>query len=327
MRVCIYGAGAIGGYYAARLAQAGHQVAVVARGAHLKAMQDKGLTLCTRGGDFCVTVTATEDPKDLGPQDVVIVTLKANALMDLARDTAPLLGPDTALVFAQNGIPWWYNLGLPASAPKTPDLSWLDPDGALHKLKGRSLGGVIFVATEVIEPGVVRLNSHQDGRLVMGEFDDADTARVRALREAFIGAGIGSVTPKAIREAVWTKLMGNMTGSVLSGLVGRPVRDITGIPFAELLTRIRKEAYAIPAAHGFPLEIPEPRRASAGHTVSILQDYQRKRPMEIDVLVIAPLAFARIANLSTPSLDLMGSLVAQKAIDAGLYTLTRAFPV
>jgi len=329
VRVCVYGAGAIGGYIAARLAQSGEDVSVIARGPHLHAIRERGLTLKTATEQSVIGVRASAQSDELDPQDCIIVTLKANALADLPHALTPLLHEETTVVFVQNGIPWWYALGLPATAPCPPDLTWLDPAGSLRTLQARAIGAVVFTASEVIAPGVVQHNSLTAGRLVIGEIDDRDSQRLLALRTVLTRAGLHSPMPPSIRQAMWTKLMNNMTGSVVSALLGEPTRALRKqAHFAALLERSRAEAVSIADAHGYAVAPATPRAVPGiEHTSSILQDYQRRRPMEIDALVVAPLAFARAAGLKTPTLDLTGALVAHKAACAGLYTPTRPFPI
>ena len=329
MRICIYGAGAIGGFLAVRLTQSGEDVSVIARGPHLRAIEKSGLTLTNAAEHSVVRVRAAECADQLGPQDCVVVTLKASALEGLPHALAPLLHEGTTVAFAQNGIPWWYGIGLSATAPRPPDLTWLDPTGALHTLRERTLGAIIFSASEVIAPGVVQHNSRGQSRLVIGEIDDCDSERVAGLRAVLARAGIASPQPPSIRHAVWTKLMNNMTGSVIAALTEQPSRDLRkDAHFDALLGRMRAEACSIAEAHGFALEQAKPRtNAATDHVSSILQDYQRRRPMEIDALVVAPLAFARARQLQTPTLDLMGALIAHKAMRAGLYTPTCPFPI
>src|SRR5882757_8890247 len=154
MRICIFGAGAVGSHFAVRLALAGHDVSCVTRGPHLEAVKANGLTLRVGDVEFSAKVNASDDPAALGPQDFVISTLKATGLSSLATGLQPLLRDDTAIVFAQNGIPWWYDIGLPAKHPPTPDLAFLDPGGKLRAAtpKERIIGGVIFSSNEVAEP-------------------------------------------------------------------------------------------------------------------------------------------------------------------------------
>jgi 2-dehydropantoate 2-reductase len=327
MRICVYGAGAIGGNFAARLAAAGNEVSVVARGAHLEAIRKRGLTFLTGDRKIVAPVRASDRPADLGPQDVVISTLKASSLADLADGVGPLLGPGTPVVFAQNGIPWWYGHGLAKDRPKAPDLSRLDPGGALVRAVGmdRTLGGVITTSNHVIEPGVIRNISPERNVLWVGEIDDRQTPRIETLRATLIAAGIASPASKDIRYDIWHKLMANLTGSTVCLILGQP-NTIQKTPMVNrLVRRAHAEALAVAAAHGVVLDDdPEkrygPTRVYPDHRPSILQDYELGRPMEIEAIVRAPVAFARSAGLDTPILDAIESICVSLAESKGLYT-------
>ncbi len=327
MRICVYGAGAIGGWLAVRLASAGHEVSLVARGEHLVAIKARGLTLRSGDEELTVRVAAGEDPAELGAQDVVLVTLKATALTGLSVE--PLLGPGTCVVFVQNGIPWWYGIGLSRDAPAPPDLSLLDPDGGLAALAPRVIGGVVKSMVEVIEPGIVLNRTPAIDSLVLGEPTDLQTPRLAALRAAIEGAGLPSPVTHHIREVVWNKLLMNMTGSVMCMLTGMTNWDMHHSPiFVDVLETLRREVQAIGAAHGCSIASlpPVERRVLSSHKPSILQDYERGRALELDAIVLAPLLFARKAAIATPSLDLMAALAVQKAAAAGLYTARPPFP-
>src|SRR5882672_395462 len=183
MRICVFGAGAVGSHLAVRLALSGHDVSCVMRGPHLEAVKARGLTLRVGDAGFSAAVKASDDPAALGPQDVVISTLKATGLSSLVTGLPPLLRDDTAVVFAQNGIPWWYDIGLPPDHPPAPDLAFLDPGGRLRAaIPGeRIIGGVIFSSNEVIEPGVVVNLSPDRNMLLVGECDDRQTQRIERL--------------------------------------------------------------------------------------------------------------------------------------------------
>jgi 2-dehydropantoate 2-reductase len=327
MRVCVFGAGAIGGNFAARLTGGGNEVSVVARGKHLEAIRAKGLTLKTGDKTVVAKVNASDTPADLGPQDVVISTLKASSLTDLAASIAPLLRVDTPVVFAQNGIPWWYGHGLASNRPKAPDLSRLDPGGALLKAVGydRALGGVITSSNHVIEPGVIHNISPERNTLWVGELDDKQTPRIEALRRVLIAAGIASPSTTDIRYDIWHKLMANLCGSTLCQITGLAI-PIQKTPLMNrLVRRAHSEALAVAAAHGIVLaDSPDerygPRRVYPNHRPSILQDYELGRPMEVEAIVRAPLAFARAAKLDTPVLDTIESLCATMGEAKGLYS-------
>ena len=248
MRICIFGAGAVGGHFAVRLAAAGHDVSCVMRGPHLKAVKENGLTLRAGGESVTAQVQASGNPAEFGAQDVVISTLKANALAGLADGLAPLMKADTAIVFAQNGIPWWYNIGLPANHPSTPSLDFLDPGGRLRALlpEERIIGGVIFSSNEIAEPGVVVNDSPERNMLIIGECDDRQSDRIHGLRKVLDEARIQSPPTDRIREAIWTKLIGNMSLSILCVLTGQGIRDSVQDPAIErLVPRLLAEGQAV----------------------------------------------------------------------------------
>jgi 2-dehydropantoate 2-reductase len=322
MRICIFGAGAVGSHLAVRLSHAGHEVCCVMRGPHLDAVRARGLTLRTGTDAFSARVTASSDPAVLGPQDVVISTLKATGLSSLVTGLRPLLGDGTTVVFAQNGIPWWYDLGLPADHPPPPDLGFLDPGGRLRAAipATRIIGGVIFSSNEVVEPGVVLNLSPDRNLLLVGECDDLASGRIGQLRAALEAALIGSPPVARIRETIWSKLLTNMSMSVLCLLTGQTARAVRDDPaLGEIVPRLLDEAQAV-GRSCYPAVSRAARTGAAPeHKPSLLQDYELGRAMEIDVLVRAPAAFARAAGLSTPMLDLLAGLAIQKARNKGLY--------
>jgi 2-dehydropantoate 2-reductase len=280
------------------------------------------LTLRIADAETNARVKASDDPSALGPQDLVISTLKATGVASLATGLKPLLGPDTPVIFAQNGIPWWYDIGLPSGHPATPDLSFLDPGGALRAAvpKARIVGGVIFSSNEVLEPGVVANLSPERNMLLIGECDDRASERIGQLRAALESASIASAPAAQIRETIWSKLLTNMSMSVLCLLTGQTARGVRDEPALQhVIPRMLDEANAVAQSC-----IPNVKRVTRSgpapeHKPSILQDYELGRAMEIDVLVRAPAAFARAANLSTPMLDLIAGLAMQRARDKGLY--------
>src|ERR1700712_4015459 len=322
MRICIFGAGAVGSHFAVRLALSGHDVSCVMRGPHLEATKAYGLKLRVGNAEFTARVQASDDPAAWGPQDVVISTLKATALGSLAAGLPPLLGDDTAVVFAQNGIPWWYDIGLSPDQPPPPDLGFLDPGGRLRAAisRERIIGGVIFSSNEIAAPGIAVNASPERNRLLIGECDDRTNPRIRQLRDALEQASIESPEVSGIRETIWSKLLTNMSMSVLCLLTGQTARDVRDDPdLREVVPRLLDEANSV-AQSCFP-DVKRITRSGPApdHKPSILQDYERGRPMEIDTLVRAPAAFARAAGLSTPMLDLLAGLAIRQARDKGLY--------
>lgn len=328
MKVCIFGAGAVGGHIAAKLAAGGHDVSVIARGAHLEAMRDKGITLLHGDRTIRGRVRALPGVTGLGSQDFVFVTLKANALGDFASVAAPLLGPDTGVVFGQNGIPWWYGIGLGAGRPKPPDLSKLDPAGRLQKLlkPGQIIGGVVYSANEVQEPGVIVNRVPGNNMIVVGRADDAQSDAVVSLRKLLEQNDIASPQTADIRASVWHKIVQALGAGALCTLVEAPIAAVRGDPaLAQLAARLADEGRAIARAHRVD-PAAAPKRPSGAqtsgliaHKPSMLQDYERNRPMEVEAQLVATLAFARVANVAVPALETIVPLIAFKAAAKGLY--------
>jgi len=327
LRICIFGAGAVGGHLAARFAAAGHEVSVLARGAHLEAMNARGIEL--RSGDEVVRakVRGSDRAAALGTQDVVFVTLKANLLGLLAENAAPLLGPDTPVAFVQNGIPWWYAQGLAADRPPPPDLSRLDPGGAIARAIApeRVIGAVVFSANHVAAPGVIQNSTPGRNMLTVGEPDDAASARIQRLRATIAAAALHSPETGDIRQSIWSKLVLNIGSSTLCVLTGLGVGELMSDPvLAEIRTRITTEGFSIAAAHGIAVA-GAPKRPGGqtpgivGHKPSMLQDYEFGRPMEVESQIMTPLAFARSAGVAVPSFELAATLAARKAAEKGLY--------
>ncbi|MDP1753588.1 MAG: ketopantoate reductase C-terminal domain-containing protein, partial [Reyranella sp.] len=297
------------------------------RGAHLDAIRARGLTLLTGDRKIVVPVRASDRSADLGPQDAVLVTMKSSGLAVLAENVGPLLRADTPVAFVQNGIPWWYGHGLGPTRPPAPDLSRLDPGGALAKAVGldRAIGAVVTSSNHVMEPGVVRNISPERNILWVAETDDRPSPRIDALRATLVAAGIASPATRDIRYDIWHKLMANLTGSTVCLILGQPNTIQATPPINRLVRRAHAEALAVAAAHGVVLDdSPEqrygPTRAYPDHRPSILQDYELGRPMEVESIVRAPLAFARSAGMDTPTLDAIESICVSLASSKGLYT-------
>ncbi len=315
MRICIFGAGAVGGHLAARLAAGGHDVSVVARGAHLEAMSRNGVKLLHGEEAICGRVRT----QAIGAQDAVIVALKAPALAAFAAAAAPLMTPDTAVVFAQNGIPWWY----------AEELEALDPRRKLRRAIPRAnvVGAVVYSANEVVEPGVIRNLVPNNNMLVIADVDNRNPPPVRALRAVLEHAGMPSPQPVDIRDAVWAKLAQNVGNSSLCLLTESTTSAVLGDPqLRQLAERMTAEAIAV--ARALAIDVGRaPHRpggghgsGAVGHKPSMLQDYERGRPMEVEAQLMAPRALARAAKVPTPTLDMIIPLAAHKAASKGLYT-------
>ena len=318
MKLCVFGAGAVGGHIATKLAAAGNDVSVVARGSHLDAMRAKGLKLLHGEQTIHGRVRAAANARELGAQDAVFVTLKANLLAAFAEQCAPLLGRDTAVVFVQNGIPWWYDVRL----------TRLDPGGRLAKAvtPDRIIGGVAYSANEIIEPGVIENHVPGNNMIVIGRPDKKETPLVRELRAALAAADMASPPLADIRQSVWSKLAQNLWTSTLCTLTQSSVRDVQDNPeLKPIAARATEEARAIARALDVAIE-RAPKRPSgqsgsgAAHKPSMLQDYERGRPMEVEAQLAAPLELARLQKVHTPTLDFLVPLVTAKAAAKGLYT-------
>jgi len=330
VKIAIFGAGAVGGHVAARLASgaaaAGIEVSAVARGAQLTAIAERGITLWIGDERYDARLRATDRPQILGVQDVVFVTLKSSVLPAAAADIAPLLGPDTSVVFAMNGIPWWYLYRHPDNGLPPPDLSLLDPGGVLARTIGRErvIGCVINSANAIVEPGVIRNASGTHNRFTLGEPDGTLSPRIEAIAAAFERAGVAAPVSTAIRVEIWDKLLRNLSTSPICALTGEPIGVIGQHEELFVLAKaLMAEGLATAAAHGIRPEVSVEgaygRRPSSSHKSSMLQDFERGRPPEIDGLLTAVQAFARVAQVPTPHLDAATALVIAKARLAGLY--------
>jgi 2-dehydropantoate 2-reductase len=323
MRICVFGAGAIGGLVGARLARQGDaEVSLIARGAHLAAMRENGLTLKDKSGETRVKVRATDKPQELGPQDYVFLALKAHSLPGILDSLTPLLGPDTAVVTAQNGVPWWYfykhggvHEGLRVEA--------VDPQGRLWDGIGpeRAIGCVVHPAAEIEAPGIIR---HIEGdRLPLGEPSGEKTERTASLAKALIAAGFKAPIRPQIRNEIWVKLWGNLSLNPVSALTGGTLEQICRDPGTRAIIRaMMVEAEAIGEKLGASFGVDVDRRiagaeAVGAHKTSMLQDLELGRPMEVDALVTAVQELGRLTETPTPTIDIVQSLIKQRAELAG----------
>ncbi|MDE3239619.1 MAG: 2-dehydropantoate 2-reductase [Paracoccaceae bacterium] len=324
MRICVFGAGAIGGYMGAKLAQAGAEVSLVARGPHLAAMQARGLTLIEEGQSTTVPVRAEEDPAALGVQDYVIVTLKAHSVPGVVARMQPLIGPDTTIVSGVNGVPWWYfhKIGGPLEGTR---LASVDPGNVQWDGFGpdRVLGCVVYPAAEVAEPGVVR---HVEGnRFSLGEPDGSKSDRALRLSEALQAADLKAPVRPRIRDEIWVKLWGNLSFNPISALTHATLDVLCTDPGTRAVARgMMVEAQEIAEKLGVKFPVDVDRRIEGGaavgaHRTSMLQDLDAGRPMEIDALVTAVQELGRLTGTPTPTIDAVLALVRLRARVAGLY--------
>jgi 2-dehydropantoate 2-reductase len=320
MKVCIYGAGAIGAYLGAQLAKTDCEVSLVARGPHLEAMQSKGLTLRMSGEESTMRVKATDDPATLGEQDYVIITLKAHSVPGIAEQIATLLGPDTAVVTAQNGILWWYFHAFDGPLHDH-QLEIADPGGTIWNTLGpeRAIGCVVYPSCEIVEPGVVE---HIDGnRFILGEPDGGKSERVVKLSKVMSEAGLKAPVRKDIRSDIWFKLLGNATFNPVSVLTGATLEEIGTDPGVRaVIHRMMSEAQEVGEKLGvkFPMSIDkriDGGAAVGAHKTSMLQDLEAGRPLELDALVASVTELGKLVGVATPTIDMVLDLVRLKISD------------
>jgi 2-dehydropantoate 2-reductase len=308
VKVCVVGAGAIGGLVAVKLAAAGEEVTVVARGPHLAAIRDRGLVLREEGREQVARVRAVERVPEAGPQDVIVLGMKAHQVAAVAADVGALLGPDTAVVTAQNGIPWWYfhRHGGPLEGTR---LESVDPGGVIAAALPveRIVGSIIYPAAEIAEPGVVQ---HVEGnRITVGEPDGTETERVKAIAELLRRGGFKARIASDLRSEIWVKLWGNCTFNPVSALTHATLEELcTFPPSRALCMEMMREAQAIGeklgAKFGVSLEKRIAGAAAVGaHKTSTLQDVESGRPMELEALLGSVLELGRLTGLPTPHLS------------------------
>lgn len=325
MKICIFGAGAIGGYMGVKLVQAGAEVSLVARGPHLAAMKEYGLTLVEEGMDkVTVPVRACEDPVELGPQDYLIITLKAHSVPLVVEKMQPLIGESTTIVTGVNGVPWWYFHKLEGPLEDT-RLATVDPGDVQWNGLGpeRVLGCVVYPAAEVIQPGVIK---HIEGnRFSLGEPDGSKSERAIALSRALSSAGLKAPIRPRIRDEIWVKLWGNLSFNPISALTHAPLDVLCTDPGTRAVARgMMVEAQEIAEKLGVIFPIDVERRIDGGaavgaHRTSMWQDLDAGRPMEIDALIAAVQELGRLTGSATPTIDTVLALIRLRARMAGLY--------
>tara|TARA_B100000768_G_scaffold181814_1_gene206638 strand:- start:3183 stop:4157 length:975 start_codon:yes stop_codon:yes gene_type:complete len=324
MKICIFGAGAIGGYMGAKLAQAGAEVSLVARGPHLAAIKDKGLTLAEADRDpVNVKINASENPADLGPQDYVIVTLKAHSVPAVVPKMQSLIGRNTTIVSGVNGVPWWYfhKIGTDLEGTR---LESVDPDNTQWDGFGpdRVLGCVVYPAAEVSKPGTIK---HIEGnRFSLGEPDGSKSKRAVALSQALSAAGLKAPVRPRLRDEIWVKLWGNLSFNPISALTQAPLDVLcTDSGTRAVAKGMMLEAQEIAEKLGVKFPIDVERRIDGGaavgsHRTSMLQDLDAGRPMEIDALIGSVQELGHLTKTPTPTIDTVLALIRLRARTAGL---------
>ncbi|RAZ92718.1 oxidoreductase [Mesorhizobium hawassense] len=326
MRVTVFGAGAIGGYLAAKLAIAGSvDLSIVARGAHLEAIKADGLRLIEGGKETVARVRAVSRAEELGVQDYVVLAMKAHSLAPALGEIAPLLGEGTAVVTMQNGVPWWY-FHKAGGALEGTRLDAVDPGGAIWQCIGpeRVIGSVVYPAVEVDAPGLIR---HVEGtRFSLGEPSGEKSERATALAREMVKAGLQAPVREDVRSEIWVKLWGNLSFNPISALTGSTLAAIVADEATRAVARaMMLEAQAIGESLGVRFLIPVDRRIKGAgdvgeHKTSMLQDLERGRPMEIDALVGAVRELGRLTGQPTPTIDTVLALVRRLATERGCYS-------
>jgi 2-dehydropantoate 2-reductase len=306
VKIAIVGAGAIGGYIGARLARVGADVVLFARGPHLRAMQERGLRVISPEGDFEVKVHATGELSELGTPDVIVLGVKAHSLTSLAPGLPPLFDPDTVVVSTQNGIPWWYFQNYPGELNGF-RLERVDPGGVIAAAIApeRVVGSLAYFSTDIAEPGVIH---HTEGnRLSLGEPDGTRSARVRALAQVLIGAGLRCPITARLRHEIWVKLLGNVAFNPISALTRGTLEQLVRHPETSAVVRtIMMETEAVAAKLGIELPISIDQRMAGAekvgaHKTSMLQDLEAGRPLELEAIAGAVVELADRLGVPVPA--------------------------
>ncbi len=309
MKFLIAGAGAIGAYLGARMSRAGQDVTLFARGPHLRAMQAHGVRVKSVDDDFEVRPKISGDLSEIGPVDVVFLGVKAHSLTQLAPQLKPILGPNTTVVGTQNGIPWWFFQGWPGLDKDSYEgmhLERVDPGGEIAAAiePRRVLGAIVYFATEVVEPGVIR---HTEGnRISLGEPDGTRSDRSHQIAEALIAAGLRCPVTSHIRQEIWVKLLGNVAFNPISALTGATLVQMTRDPeVGALVRKIMEETEAVGAKLGLELPITIDQRIAGAekvgeHKTSMLQDLEAGRPIELEAVVGAVVELGERLNVPMP---------------------------
>ena len=322
MKICVVGAGAIGGMLAVRLAHSGHEVSVILRGANLAAVKSEGMSLIDEKGTttHAAMARATSSIAECGPQDLVILALKAHQVPGIAAELPALYHSGTRVATMQNGIPWWYFHKL-ASPWQGTALATIDPDGVTAKYIDidRVIGSVVYPASEVIRPGVIQVI--EGNRFTLGELDGSENESILSIAKAFRNAGFKAPISSDIRSEIWLKLWGNLSFNPISALTHATLEDICVFPGTrELAANMMREAQAIGERLGVQFKVSLDKRIAGAqavgqHKTSMLQDVEMGRPMELLALVGSVLELGKITSTATPTIEsvyALASLLAQQ---------------
>ena len=320
--ICVFGAGAIGGLMAAKLEMAGTPVTVVARGPHYEAMRTKGLALRSEGQETVTKPTVATDPRDVGPQDYLVLTLKAHSLIPALAQIKPLIGPDTTIVTAINGIPWWYTYKLGGDF-EGKRVESVDPGGALSAAfpPAQVLGSIVYPAAEIAEPGVIE-HTYGD-RFTLGEPDGSRSERAARFSELLIKAGLKAPVRPRIRDELWVKLWGNMAFNPVSALTTATLDKVIADPGTHAVCRmLMLEGLAVSEKLGEKFALSVDKRIAGGaevgaHKTSMLQDLEKGRPLEIEALLGAVVEMSGWVGIDMPIGRTILALVRQRAAASG----------
>ncbi len=324
MKICIYGVGAVGGYIGARLAHAGNEINAVAKGATLKALQRYGLRLLSNNETFSVKINAVESPDEIGIQDLVVIAVKATAMATIAKQIAPLIGPDTVVMTAMNGVPWWFFNGFGGEYSGM-RLHSVDPDGKIAAAipADNIVGSVVHGSFSLIEPGYVK---HVFGNtLIIGEPDGTVSERITAIEKVFSQAGIDMVVSGNIQQDIWFKLWGNMTMNPISAITGATCDKILDDPLVnKFCLSVMSEAAQIGKIIGCPVSQSGEERMAVTRKLgafktSMLQDVEAARAVELDALVSAVREIGQKIGMETPNVDTLLGIARLHASLRGLY--------
>jgi 2-dehydropantoate 2-reductase len=315
MRIAIFGAGAIGGYMGARLANAGSDVTLIARGPHLEAMRKGGLKLIEHdGSELVVHPRLASSSAEAGVHDYVVLAVKAHSVSPALDAILPLIGPETTVVTAQNGVPWWYFYGLEGWEGR--HLESVDPGGKLWDAIGpeKVIGCVVYPACTIVAPGVIQ-HDDDENKFSLGEPDNTRSERTAALASAFNAAGLRAPVRRSIRAEIWVKLWGNVAMNPISALTRATLAQIGSQPATRAFARsVMVEVEAVANALGEKMAVDVDARLNGAaevgeHKTSMLQDLELGRPMEVDAIVSAVVELARITGTETPYLDALDGMV------------------
>ncbi len=319
-RICVYGAGAIGGFLAVLLAESGHEISLVDTGEQLAAIQQDGLTLQhwpEAGNQINRQFACTDRPTELGQQDLIIVAVKTYSLVDIAPNLAPLMSKHSTVLFANNGIPWWYTYKLGGEL-EGKQLQSVDPDGNLRQSinPDQVLGCVIYPACEIVSPGIIKFCSGD--RVSLGELDGSISERGKQVAALLTDVGLKARLKKRIRDEVWLKLWGNLSLNPISVLTGANLDQICQhTSTKELARNMMLEAQSVAESLGIKFPLSAEKRldgaaAVGAHKTSMLLDYEHQRQLETDALITVVVELARLQGIETPTIEAVLALLSLK---------------